>query len=48
MTFETYRAAKASLREFSFFMRRRHRIVKFYSDHHGAFRFARILGTEVV
>ena len=43
MSYKTYRAAVKSLREFTPFMRGAHDIVKFWSDTHNAFRYARVL-----
>jgi hypothetical protein len=41
----TYRAAKASLREFAPAWRKRHRIVKFWSTRFNAYRYGRQLIT---
>ena len=47
MVFTSYKAAKASLREFSPYMRERHRIVKFWSTTKNAWRYTRVLGKYV-
>jgi len=44
MTFESYQAAKASLREFSPTLRDAHTIVRFYSKTHQRYRYARVYG----
>ena len=44
MSFATRRAAVSSLREFSPRLRDRHKIVKFWSEHHGTYRYARVFG----
>jgi hypothetical protein len=43
MTFATRKAAIASLREFAPWLREHHRIVRFYSEKYGAFRYGRVL-----
>lgn len=46
MSFATKSQALASLREFSPALRAAHKIVRFYSETFGAFRFARVLMTR--
>ncbi len=42
MAFDSYRAAKASLREFSPEVRARHTIVRFWSTTFGRYRYSRV------
>jgi hypothetical protein len=42
MTFDTKRAAQASLREFSPWMRANHTIVRFWSEERQAWRYCRV------
>ena len=44
MAWDTYKAAKASLREFSPTLRAAHRIVRFWSTTQQRWRFCRVLG----
>jgi hypothetical protein len=43
MSFPTRQLALRSLREFTPQLRDRHLIVRFWSSHHGAWRYARVL-----
>ena len=42
MIFDSAQKARNSLREFSPWMRRKHKIVRFYSTTHGHFRYCRV------
>jgi hypothetical protein len=44
MTFDTYRAAKNSLHEFTPALRAAHAIVRYYSTTHQRYRYARVYG----
>lgn len=44
MTFATLSAARRSLREFTPAYRKAHHIVRFWSETHGTFRYARVFG----
>ena len=44
MSYQTRRAAVASLREFSPWLREAHTIVRFWSTTHNAWRYCRVLG----
>jgi hypothetical protein len=43
MSYPTLQGARASLREFAPVLRRAHRIVRFWSSTHAAWRYARVL-----
>jgi hypothetical protein len=43
MVFKTKNAAYASLREFAPWLRRKHRIIKFWSNQDQVFRYTRVM-----
>lgn len=43
MAYDTYLQALKSLREFAPYIRKAHRIVKFWSTTHGKFRYCRVM-----
>lgn len=46
--YHTYKAAKASLQEFTPWLRKAHTIVRFYSNQDGCYKYCRVLSSNGV